>query len=336
MVKIAVIGAGINGVTCALKIKEKYKEFDVVLISKDFSPNTTGDGSGGLWYPYLCGNTPEHLLTKWGGETYEFLHKLWIEGGHNVSLVPVYALYRQDPQETRPGWASVVCGYQDLDRSRLEYLSRLYAMEYVSGHTFTTYVVQPPRIISYLYKRFISAGGRVISASVTSLQDSSLAGCAVVVNCTGLGARTVVPDEGVFPVRGQVFKAIVPWLNEVVIDQDSCHYIIPNAETCVLGGTHQNHDYNTKEDKNDTDHILNGCRSMIPGLKHAKIVDTWVGLRPGRDAVRLEAEEKDGRLYIHNYGHGGSGLTLFWGCGTQVLQLLKQHIKNTEPIKSKL
>ncbi|XP_049871495.1 D-amino-acid oxidase isoform X2 [Pectinophora gossypiella] len=275
MVKIAVIGAGINGVTCALKIKEKYKEFDVVLISKDFSPNTTGDGSGGLWYPYLCGNTPEHLLTKWGGETYEFLHKLWIEGGHNVSLVPVYALYRQDPQETRPGWASVVCGYQDLDRSRLEYLSRLYAMEYVSGHTFTTYVVQPPRIISYLYKRFISAGGRVISASVTSLQDSSLAGCAVVVNCTGLGARTVVPDEGVFPVRGQVFK-------------------------------------------------------------HAKIVDTWVGLRPGRDAVRLEAEEKDGRLYIHNYGHGGSGLTLFWGCGTQVLQLLKQHIKNTEPIKSKL
>ena len=29
MVKIAVLGAGVIGLTCAVKIKEKYKDFDV-------------------------------------------------------------------------------------------------------------------------------------------------------------------------------------------------------------------------------------------------------------------------------------------------------------------
>ncbi|CAG5059094.1 unnamed protein product [Parnassius apollo] len=57
----------------------------------------------------------------------------------------------------------------------------------------------------------------------------------------------------------------------------------------------------------------------------------WIGLRPGRDAVRLDAEERDGKIYIHNYGHGGSGLTLFWGCGNNVLQLLEEHLSSIKP-----
>jgi D-amino-acid oxidase len=49
-----------------------------------------------------------------------------------------------------------------------------------------------------------------------------------------------------------------------------------------------------------------------------------VGLRPGRESVRLEAEKMpDHRTVIHNYGHGGSGYTCSWGCADDVLDLVK-------------
>ena len=37
----------------------------------------------------------------------------------------------------------------------------------------------------------------------------------------------------------------------------------------------------------------------------------WVGLRPFRPSVRLERERLGGRSVVHNYGHGGSGITVF-------------------------
>ena len=37
----------------------------------------------------------------------------------------------------------------------------------------------------------------------------------------------------------------------------------------------------------------------------------WVGLRPFRPSVRLERETLGGRSVVHNYGHGGSGITVF-------------------------
>lgn len=57
--KIVVIGAGVVGLSTAVQIAEHYlkRDVQVTLISEAFSPNTTGDGSAGLWGPYYVGNT---------------------------------------------------------------------------------------------------------------------------------------------------------------------------------------------------------------------------------------------------------------------------------------
>jgi D-amino-acid oxidase len=40
--------------------------------------------------------------------------------------------------------------------------------------------------------------------------------------------------------------------------------------------------------------------------------------------VRLEAEDyAPGKLLVHNYGHGGAGVTLSWGCADECVQLVK-------------
>lgn len=46
-----------------------------------------------------------------------------------------------------------------------------------------------------------------------------------------------------------------------------------------------------------------------------RVTRTVVGLRPFRpQGFRLEAEVIEGRTVVHNYGHGGCGVTLSWGC----------------------
>ena len=51
------------------------------------------------------------------------------------------------------------------------------------------------------------------------------------------------------------------------------------------------------------------------------------GLRPYRNgSYRLEAETMPGKFIIHNYGHGGAGITLSWGCAAKVREIVQQHL----------
>ena len=62
MSRVAVVGAGIIGLSTAVCIQELEPTVDVTLISEKFSPETTGDGAAGVWGPYLLGSTPEEKI----------------------------------------------------------------------------------------------------------------------------------------------------------------------------------------------------------------------------------------------------------------------------------
>jgi D-amino-acid oxidase len=64
MKRIIVIGAGVNGLSAAVKIAENFPrdKYQVTLVSDKISPDTTGDISAGLWGPYLIGDTPEEKI----------------------------------------------------------------------------------------------------------------------------------------------------------------------------------------------------------------------------------------------------------------------------------
>ena len=55
----------------------------------------------------------------------------------------------------------------------------------------------------------------------------------------------------------------------------------------------------------------------------AEALTEAVGLRPISPRVRVEIEQRaPDRLVVHNYGHGGAGVTLSWGCAAEVAQLV--------------
>jgi D-amino-acid oxidase len=96
----------------------------------------------------------------------------------------------------------------------------------------------------------------------------------------------------------------------------------------VLGGTEVAGDWSAEPDPATAGRILRDCATVDPRLASARIIEHRVGFRPARPQVRLEAGEAvaaDGtsqRLLVHNYGHGGAGVTLSWGCAREVAGLV--------------
>jgi len=74
-----------------------------------------------------------------------------------------------------------------------------------------------------------------------------------------------------------------------------------------------------------------------PDFSEEKVLGYRVGIRPYRKSgIRLETEYLNNKLIIHNYGYGGSGLTLCWGGAQEALDLLKQEkTKNPENFPDK-
>src|SRR5436190_9766836 len=66
----------------------------------------------------------------------------------------------------------------------------------------------------------------------------------------------------------------------------------------------------------------------LPPVKASwdRVIRTTVGLRPHRDAgFVLRADTLDDNLVVHNYGHGGAGMSLAWGTGLMAAEFATDH-----------
>ena len=98
-------------------------------------------------------------------------------------------------------------------------------------------------------------------------------------------------------------------------------YTIPRTNVTVLGGTAQVGDLGLEIRDEANALILSKVEAVWPDLDRSKIVGGTVGLRPSRTEVRLEEEIIGSTRVIHNYGHGGAGVTLSWGCADEVVSI---------------
>lgn len=308
MKKVAVIGAGIIGLTSAIRLQEAG--FDVTIFAKEMPQNTTSTAAGAVWWGY-----GEGKVREWARHSLEIFRQDIISGIQGVESIRLHDVYRH--QAESPWFHADVARCDAIPESDLN-------APYVSGFLLDIPLVNPPVYLDYLQTKFIANGGEIVQKICQSLSDLS-DDYPIIVNCTGLGARELAKDGDVYPIRGQTVIVSAPDVGEGFMDDEHFTYIFPRADGVVLGGMLQANQDNLVLDIEVRQDILLRCIQVDERLKDCPIIRETVGLRPGRSVVRLEAEQlSDDCLVIHNYGHAGIGFTLSWGCAEDVVQLVQE------------
>jgi D-amino-acid oxidase len=198
---------------------------------------------------------------------------------------------------------------------------------YACGWRYAAPVVSMPAYLDYLTDLVLRGGGQIhLGRPLRGLDEAAQRWPAtIIVNCAGIGARNLVPDAGVVPVRGQAVVVANPGLTEFFVGEgaaDELTYFFPHGPTAVLGGTQDAGEDDLRPDPGTAERIIGRCARVEPALATAPVLAHRVGLRPVRPSVRLEAESLGGgRWLVHNYGHGGAGVTLSLGCAQAVATL---------------
>jgi D-amino-acid oxidase len=192
------------------------------------------------------------------------------------------------------------------------------------GFWATLPLVDMSRYLPYLTRRFAAAGGEIQLQPVRSLAEAGRE-APLLANCTGIGARDLVPDPSLRPVRGQHVVVDNPGLETFFLEAPAGPAwtgYLPHGDRVVLGGVATEDDWNTEPDPATAAAIVRRCAEVEPRLADAKIRAHLAGLRPARPTVRLEATQVGSARWVHNYGHGGSGVTLSWGTARAAMALL--------------
>jgi D-amino-acid oxidase len=186
-------------------------------------------------------------------------------------------------------------------------------------------VIETPLYLTWLAGEVRARGGAFERRAVTAWDETR--GFDAVVNCTGLGARELCADPECHPIRGQIARVARGAVDRARIFEDAdgtFGYVIPRSTDCVLGGTAERGSDSLAIDPATTTAILARCRAREPRLT-GDVQSAAAGLRPGRSAIRLErARLPHGTPVVHDYGHGGCGVTLSWACAEDVRALVDE------------
>lgn len=317
--EILVIGAGVSGLTTGVALLRAGHT--VRVWARDLPPHTTSNVAAAVWYPYKA--YPAERVTVWGAEAYRAFVRLAQDASTGVMLSELHDL-KQEPAD-EPWWVGAVEGFR---HARADELPAGFA----DGYVFAAPVIDTGVYLDYLLRTFQEAGGEIEQLEVHGLGEA-FERWPLVVNCAGLGARELVGDQDVRPSRGQVVRVRHNGYRRVLLDErpgseGSVTYVVPRVHDIVLGGTDDEAGGDTTPDAEVTRDILRRVAAVEPafaGLTEADVLSVAVGLRPVRSVVRLEREHMGtGRTVVHNYGHGGAGVTLSWGCASEVARLVAE------------
>ena len=230
-----------------------------------------------------------------------------------------------------PWWKDCVYGFRHVEPGSREASLINVPPECKQIWCFSTFTVEPTLYLQWLQKQFQSKKGKIEKRRIESLEELSL-GYSIVINCTGVWASQLIPEESMQPARGQAVSVRAPWVNHFVLDHrgnEHLTYIIARANSVSIGGTLEHGNWNEKIIDDVTKDILRRCTKLEPSLAKAEVINTSAGLRPLRSQVRLDTSAgPKGGLVIHCYGHGGQGISLSWGCAKDIGDIIQRQIKN--------
>jgi D-amino-acid oxidase len=308
---VLVVGAGVSGLSTAVRLAECGL---LVCVRSDGDPQeSTSAAAGAIWDP-IYANHPS--VPVWSTRTYDAFLRLESEGRPGVRLVDGVEASRK-PIDS-PEWARTLPGYRPCAEADLP-------PGFTAGWHYRAPLIDMPPYLDWLRHRLHEAGAQFRRSRLQSLSDG-FADAPIVVNCSGVGARELVPDPEVEPIRGQLVAVRNPGVTEFFAEHTDelaeMTYLLPQGDVLLLGGSAEKGVDDPNPDAAVARGIVQRCSAVVPAVADCEVLGHRAGLRPGRPQIRLEHERYEGGDVVHNYGHSGAGVSLSWGCADDVAEMV--------------
>nr|CDJ95708.1 FAD dependent oxidoreductase domain containing protein [Haemonchus contortus] len=324
---IAIIGEGVIGLSTAMAIKEMDPTAEITIFSDRPFDKILSKGIAGLFR--IDKSTP--LQRLYGNDTFAHLAKLWrtLGGFSGVQLLSGHILSENKEflRDQERAYADIVYNFHFLDDRELKSQFGLKDGDKTSGIHYTAFTSEGARYCPWMKKHLLASGVKFFERKIESLDELADDGFPIVVNCAGMnGAQLAGDDYDLYPTRGILLKVDAPWQKHFLM-RNTTTFTIPTIGAVYVGTVKEEHKDSMKITKEEIDHLWDRYLQLQPSFKDVKILDHFVGLRPARAMVRVEAETRttpSGKTYkvVHNYGHGGSGFTLGWGTALHASSLV--------------
>jgi D-amino-acid oxidase len=349
--RILVLGAGVIGLTTALVLRRRG--WSPTVLADRFAPHITSSVAGALWEypPGVCGKHVDlDRARRWAAASLDAFLQLQ-EQCDAVFVRPVTFYFRHelthDPfqQEKMGRLRELIPGFRH-DAALIRENGIGPVREYRDAYRHAAPMIDTDRYLAWLMDRVREAGCEVKTRRVAEPLDESAGellkefGAAAIVNCAGFGSRELAADPAVYPLRGAVLRivndgVVMPRIEEAhCVSHDGTSadpgfvFIVPRGrDRLVLGGFAQPHEEDLAfgPDHPMVKAVFERGIDFLPSLRNAKVdaaEPLRTGLRPAREGgVRLEWDAA--LSVLHNYGHGGSGVTYSWGCAEEAADLVE-------------
>lgn len=260
---VAVIGSGVMGLTTARLVQEAG--FPVSIYTAALPPDTTSAVAGGQVSPF--GHFREDSVTpEWMAQFRSAMAYSWkrfqtlVGDRYGIRWLPTY-------EESRN--TSFADDWLNEYHANARALSRdehPFPVEHVVR--FDTMYVETPRFMAELTADFLRGGGNIRMRRFAGLADAATLPERLIFNCTGVGSRQLLGDEGLVPVRGQL--AVLQPQDEVrYAFTGDAGYMFPRKDGVLLGGTFERGNWDATPQPEDIARILSRHRRLFAGLRCA-------------------------------------------------------------------
>jgi D-amino-acid oxidase len=335
--KVAIVGAGIIGMTNAIVILENNKnrqdKFDVTIFSKEDPLVTNSDAAVATWF---APNDDKPLLQQCCLQSLPKFAELMKNKTPGVNIISEVLYFTSETDFKNSVWA------KESVRKAIELHENTDAKLEIDGFPFSVLIkiplINPNFYRPYMLEKFKNLGGKLEVKKIDAL-NTLTESHPIVINSSGWETKFLTDDDLVYPIRGQTETfALTPNLKKdhsLNVERLTTYVVFrpidkENAD-CVVGTTFQIDDSDREIRPSDTQSIINNVATFFPAVKNV-MTTPKVGIRCGRSEVRIEVERNDQSMIVHCYGHGGSGYSASWGSANKVLEYCNNFVSELKAI----
>ncbi|WP_018127677.1 FAD-dependent oxidoreductase [Balneola vulgaris] len=357
--KIAVIGAGISGITTATLLK--LFGFEVTIYSEFFPATQKSNPAYASLYP-SASVIPHSVSHDELSSLFEVSQALFKElannDSHGVGIHEHYELYNN--HVSVPEYAHHMENFEMFEK--LSWFPNIPHLDLQSGWKYDCYFADWSIYFKKLLDYYHQLGGKSVTQKIDlnspPLQEQ------IIINCTGVGASSLKKEHSspylqlghLLKIKGApllksptgktVSYNLTPGVDTYTnIDGEALDvYCYPRQDGWILGGSRfvgtidKEGRWAPKSDAEmvfphqitelNKEIIANTFGINLDSYQERTEIVAYRYVRDKKNGLKLEVEELQDQLMIHYYGLGGAGVTLSWGGAARILNMVANTLEN--------